>query len=144
MTKIGHDSIFHLAIPVHNLDEAREFYGNTLGCPEGRSSSTWVDFDFQGHQLVAHLKETASRTPQITNDVDKKDIPVPHFGLVLEWGKWHGLKEKLVKASVDFIVAPYIRFSGLPGEQATMFLRDPSGNALEFKSFKDPSKLFAK
>ena len=144
MTKTGDNSIFHLAIPVHDLEEARKFYGTMLGCAEGRSSSTWVDFDFQGHQLVVHLKETDRKTSETANTVDEKNIPVPHFGLVLKWKEWHALKEKLTRYSVNFIVAPHIRFQSLPGEQATMFLRDPSGNAIEFKSFKDPSRLFEK
>jgi uncharacterized protein len=135
-------SPFHLAIPVHNLAAAREFYGLLFGCPEGRSSHEWVDFDFFGHQLVAHLDPT--RKPLHFNSVDGKDVPVPHFGIVLEWHAWHALAEKLRAFGAKFQIEPGIRFQGEVGEQATMFLYDPSGNALEFKAFKDPSKLFAK
>jgi extradiol dioxygenase family protein len=133
---------FHLAIPVHDLAAARRFYGSLFACPEGRSSSEWVDFDFFGHQLVAHLDP--SRQPLHRNEVDGKDVPVPHFGIVLAWDDWHALAERLRAASVRFEIEPGIRFPGQVGEQATMFLFDPSGNALEFKAFKDPSKLFAR
>ena len=133
---------FHLAIPVHDLATAREFYGQRLGCPEGRSSEHWVDFDFFGHQLVAHLD--SDRKPLHFNQVDGKDVPVPHFGVVLEWDQWHAFAERLRVAQVSFVIEPGIRFRGEVGEQATMFLLDPSGNALEFKAFRDPSKLFAK
>ena len=135
-------SPFHLAIPVHDLSAARRFYGELFSCPEGRSSSEWVDFDFFGHQLVAHLDP--DRQPVHFNSVDGKDVPVPHFGIVLEWNAWHALSTRLEKARVHFVIEPGIRFRGEVGEQATMFLLDPSGNALEFKAFKDPSKLFAK
>ena len=135
-------SPFHLAIPVHDLGAARGFYGELFGCPEGRSSSEWVDFDFFGHQLVAHLDPSRQRLH--FNAVDGKDVPVPHFGVVLEWNAWHALAERLRDAAVKFEIEPGIRFAGEVGEQATMFLYDPSGNALEFKAFKDPSKLFAK
>jgi extradiol dioxygenase family protein len=133
---------FHLAIPVHDLGAARGFYGELFGCPEGRSSSQWVDFDFFGHQLVAHLDPSRQRLH--FNAVDGKHVPVPHFGVVLEWNAWHALAERLRGAAVKFEIEPGIRFAGEVGEQATMFLYDPSGNALEFKAFKDPSKLFAK
>jgi extradiol dioxygenase family protein len=133
---------FHLAIPVHDLAAARAFYGGLFDCPEGRSSHEWVDFDFFGHQLVAHLDPM--RRAVHFNDVDGKDVPVPHFGLVLEWNQWHALAGRLRGAGVKFQIEPGIRFAGEVGEQATMFLYDPSGNALEFKAFKDPSKLFAK
>ena len=133
---------FHLAIPVHDLSAARSFYGGTLACDEGRSSKEWVDFDFFGHQLVAHLD--TSRQPLHFNQVDGKDVPVPHFGVVLDWAAWHALAARLRDAGASFIIEPGIRFHGQVGEQATMFLLDPSGNALEFKAFKDPSKLFAK
>jgi uncharacterized protein len=133
---------FHLAIPVHDLSAARGFYGGRLACPEGRSSKEWVDFDFFGHQLVAHLD--ASRQPLHFNPVDGKDVPVPHFGVVLEWDAWHALATRLRNAGVGFAIEPGIRFRGEVGEQATMFLLDPSGNALEFKAFRDPSRLFAK
>jgi extradiol dioxygenase family protein len=133
---------FHLAIPVHDLSAARSFYGGRLACPEGRSSKEWVDFDFFGHQLVVHLD--AGRQPLHSNIVDGKDVPVPHFGVVLDWDAWHVLAARLRNAGVRFVIEPGIRFRGQVGEQATMFLLDPSGNALEFKAFKDPSRLFAK
>lgn len=132
---------FHLAFPVHDLDAARTFYGELLGCIEGRSSETWIDFNFWGHQIVAHLSP-AARTAVIAH-VDGKSVPTPHFGVVLDWQNWHELKDRLKAASQDFVLEPYIRFEGLPGEQATMFIQDPSGNALEFKSFKDMGQLFA-
>lgn len=137
---------FHLAIPVHDLSSAREFYGALFGCPEGRSAHEWVDFDFFGHQLVAHVDPSrqAFSPPAHTNKVDGKDVPVPHFGVVLEWSQWHALAERLQNAGVDFVIEPGIRFPGEVGEQATFFLYDRSGNALEFKAFRDPSRLFAK
>ena len=134
---------FHLAIPVHDLSAARVFYGGLFGCREGRSSEEWVDFDFFGHQLVAHLDP--GKTPQVHhNEVDGHDVPVPHFGVVMEWESWQTLAERLRKMNARFEIEPGIRFAGQVGEQATMFLYDPSGNALEFKAFKDPSRLFAK
>jgi len=137
---------FHLAITVHDLPSAREFYGSLFGCPEGRSSHDWVDFDFFGHQLVAHVDSSrqAFRPSPNTNKVDGKDVPVPHFGVVLEWRQWHALVERLKKAKVDFVIEPCVRFPGEVGEQATFFLYDRSGNALEFKTFRDPCHLFAK
>lgn len=135
---------FHLAVPVSDLAEARRFYGGLLRCPEGRSSAEWVDFDFFGHQLVAHLDHGGPARTPLHNAVDGKDVPVPHFGVVLEWDHWHALAERLRAAGVAFGIAPGIRFQGQVGEQATMFFQDPSGNALEFKSFRDPSQLFAK
>ena len=134
---------FHLAIPVHDLAAARTFYGTLLGCGEGRSSDTWVDFDLYGHQLVAHLSPDA---PGIAtrNAVDGHDVPVPHFGVVLTMTAWQSLAERLRQAGTKFVIEPYIRFQGQPGEQATMFLLDPSGNALEFKAFADMGQLFAK
>lgn len=134
---------FHLAFPVHDLAAARRFYGELLGCPEGRSSSSWVDFDFYGHQIVAHLApdEVGHRN---TSAVDGDAVPVRHFGAVLEIGAWQALADKLTRAGVRFIVEPHVRFQGEVGEQSTMFFLDPSGNALEFKAFKDPSRLFAK
>ena len=134
---------FHLAFPVRDLAEARAFYGGLLGCPEGRSSDGWIDFDFHGHQIVAHLapEEVGHRS---TSSVDGHDVPVPHFGVVLEWDAFHALADRLREGGVKFAIEPYIRFQGLPGEQATMFFYDPSGNALEFKSFKDFGQLFAK
>ncbi|MEP7313606.1 MAG: VOC family protein [Pseudomonadota bacterium] len=134
---------FHLAVPVHDIALARAFYGDTLGCPEGRSAAEWVDFNFFGHQLVTHL--AAGTTPaQHSNPVDGQEVPVPHFGVVLQWSDWHVLAERLRAADVTFQIEPGIRFAGQVGEQATMFLYDPSGNALEFKTFRDPSRLFAK
>jgi extradiol dioxygenase family protein len=135
---------FHLAIPVTDLAEARNFYGDLLGCPEGRSSPEWVDFDLFGHQLVAHLDHSGSARKPIHNAVDGKDVPVPHFGVVLEWDRWHLLADKLKHAGVRFGIEPGIRFQGQVGEQATMFFQDPSGNALEFKAFRDLSQLFAR
>jgi uncharacterized protein len=135
-------SPFHLAIPVHDLAAARRFYGELFHCNEGRSSHEWVDFDFFGHQLVAHLDPT--KRALHFNEVDGKDVPVPHFGVVLEWNDWHALAERLRAGGAQFVLEPGIRFKGEVGEQATLFLYDPSGNALEFKAFKDPSRLFAK
>ena len=136
---------FHLAFPVKDLPAARSFYGELLGCREGRSDERWVDYDFFGHQLVAHLVDVdADRgTPPDSNPVDGHDVPVPHFGVVLSWEAWHSLADRLRAGDVKFIIEPCIRFEGLPGEQATMFLLDPSGNALEFKAFQDMSQLFA-
>jgi extradiol dioxygenase family protein len=132
---------FHLAFPVGDLASTRAFYGGVLGCPEGRSAERWVDFDLFGHQLSAHLRGDAG--PVTTNEVDGDAVPVPHFGVVLAWDDFHALADRLQKAAVDFILEPRIRFKGQVGEQATMFLRDPSGNALEFKAFRDPARLFA-
>ena len=136
-------SPFHLAIPVHDLAAARAFYGGLFGCPEGRSSLEWVDFDLFGHQLVAHLDRSRRAHVQATNAVDGHDVPVPHFGVVLSWQAWHDLAERLRRAGQQFVIDPGIRFPGQVGEQATFFLYDPSGNALEFKAFQDPSQLFA-
>lgn len=133
---------FHLAFPVNDLKEAHEFYVDVLGCTTGRTSDTWIDFNFWGHQVVAHL--TSEPNPlAITNQVDGKHVPAPHFGVVLEWNAWHELRDRLVAAKLEFVIEPYIRFAGLPGEQATLFILDPSGNALEFKSFKDLGQMFA-
>ncbi|MEE2972489.1 MAG: VOC family protein [Planctomycetota bacterium] len=135
---------FHLAFPVHDLEASRRFYGDLLGCREGRSSDRWIDYDFFGHQLVAHrVDEHPSRGPNDSNAVDGHEVPVPHFGAVLSWDVWHELAGRLQAAGVEFVIEPYLRFEGLPGEQATMFLLDPSGNAIEFKAFKDPTMLFA-
>jgi extradiol dioxygenase family protein len=134
---------FHLAFPVDNLAAARAFYGGVLGCPEGRSADHWIDFDFHGHHIVAHLApDTASQ--RLTNPVDGEDVPVPHFGLVLTMEAWKALAERLEAAKVKFVIPPTVRFQGEPGEQATMFLLDPAGNALEFKAMADPANLFAK
>ncbi len=135
---------FHLAIPVHNLNECRVFYRDVLGCEEGRSSDHWVDFNFFGHQLVIHYKPKEETQGLHTNPVDGKDVPVPHFGVVLPWDTFNTLAEHLKSKNIEFVIAPYVRFEGLIGEQATMFFYDPSGNALEFKAFKDMSQLFAK
>jgi len=134
---------FHLAIPVHDLKAAREFYGEILGCPEGRSSDTWVDFDLYGHQLVAHLSPEPPKL-KTHNPVDGHDVPVPHFGVVLTMENWQSLANKLRQANMTFVIEPHIRFPGQVGEQATMFLLDPSGNAIEFKAFADMGQLFAK
>jgi uncharacterized protein len=134
---------FHLAFPVRDLGEARAFYGNLLGCPEGRSSADWVDFDFFGHQIVAHLSADAV-ADKAHNDVDGDAVPVRHFGVILSMDDWRKLADRLSHAKVPFVIAPDIRFAGLPGEQATFFVSDPSGNALEFKAFNDDSRIFAK
>ena len=134
---------FHLAFPVRSLAEARAFYGDLLGCPEGRSADDWVDFDLMGHQIVAHLAP-AERQPAATNAVDGEAVPVRHFGLILAPEAWRALAERLQDAGADFIVAPQTRFAGGPGEQSTLFVRDPSGNALEFKAFADDSMIFAR
>ena len=133
---------FHLAFPVHDLEAARNFYGALLGCPEGRSSDEWVDFDFFGHQIVAHLSPSDCAGAG-TSGVDGKAVPVRHFGLVLDMAEWHALAERL-DGQVDFLIEPYVRFSGEAGEQATMFFTDPSGNAIELKAFADIGQLFAK
>jgi extradiol dioxygenase family protein len=134
---------FHLAIPVNNVEINRKFYRDILGCSEGRSSDHWVDFDFFGHQLVIHLKEAAADKSH-SNPVDGKDVPIPHFGVVLEMEDFESLGKKLKSKGITFIIEPYIRFKGEVGEQATMFFKDPSGNALEFKAFKNLDQLFAK
>ena len=134
---------FHLAFPVSSLASARAFYGGLLGCPEGRSSEHWVDFDFHGHQIVAHLAPEEARAVA-AHDVDGDAVPVRHFGLVLSMDAWQALADRLRAAGTRFVVEPHIRFRGQPGEQATMFLLDPCGNALEFKAFADPARLFAK
>ena len=133
---------FHLAIPVHSLSAARGFYGDLFGCPEGRSSDEWVDFDFYGHQIVAHLAPEAA--PAVSNAVDGHDVPVPHFGIVLEMADWQALADRLTAAGTEFVIEPYVRFKGQAGEQATMFFRDPSGNAIEIKAFADLGQLFAR
>jgi uncharacterized protein len=133
---------FHLAIPVDDLGRARAFYGDVLGLAEGRSADAWVDWNFHGHQVVTHLVP-ASAAPSGANPVDGHDVPVPHFGLILSVGEFHALADRLRAAAVRFVIEPYVRFAGEPGEQWTMFLRDPAGNALEFKAFEDESQLFA-
>ena len=128
---------FHLAIPVGDLTSARAFYGGLLGCSEGRSSTSWIDFNFYGHQLVCHLDNSRVGRPPLHNPVDGHAVPVPHFGVVLEMDAWHALVERLTQQNTPFIIEPYVRFAGQPGEQATLFIQDPSGNALEFKAFKN-------
>lgn len=137
---------FHLAIPVTNLQKARKFYAETLACEEGRTSETWVDFNFFGHQLVIHYKSVAETRANgiFHNRVDGHDILVPHFGVVLNWDDWESLERRLRSADVEFVIKPYLRFKGQVGEQATMFLLDPSGNVLEFKAFRNMDQLFAK
>ena len=131
---------FHLAIPVTSIELAKEFYGSKLGFAEGRSDEHWIDYNFFGHQLVCHIGESSS----FSNEVDGKDVPVPHFGIVLEWEQFDVFSEKLMSSDIKFIIEPYLRFKGLPGEQKTMFFKDPFGNALEFKSFKHDSDIFNK
>ena len=134
---------FHLAFPVHDLAAARSFYGGVLGCTEGRSADRWVDFDLHGHQIVAHQIPDA-RSIAGRNPVDGDGVPVPHFGLILEWSDWEALAQRLKERGTAFVIEPRIRFEGQPGEQATMFLMDPSGNALEFKAFRDDDQVFAR
>lgn len=136
-------SPFHLAFPVHDLALARQFYGQVLGCPEGRSAEDWVDFNFYGHQIVAHLAPDQTGPAQ-RNAVDGHGVPVRHFGIVLPMAEWEALAERLRAAGIKFIIEPYVRFQGQPGEQATMFFLDPSGNAVEIKAFADIARLFAK
>lgn len=134
---------FHIAFPVDDLEAARHFYGTVLGCPEGRSAARWIDFDLFGHQIVAHFKPKVSNE-NYANPVDGHDVPVPHFGVVLTMARWREFAVRLKSQGVKFVIEPYIRFQGEVGEQATMFLLDPAGNALEFKGFDDFSSLFAK
>ena len=135
---------FHLAFPVHDLGEARRFYGGVLGCPEGRSSDRWVDFDLHGHQIVAHLVPGTGQEGDARTDVDGHGVPVRHFGLLLDRTAWDALARRLELARVPFVVEPHVRFAGQPGEQATFFVRDPSGNALEMKAFRDEAQVFAR
>lgn len=133
---------FHLAFPVKDIESTRVFFGDLLGCEIGRSTDKWIDFNFFGHQLSAHVKPEELAQAN-TNAVDGKNVPVRHFGAILEWNQWHELADKLTQHGIEFVIEPYIRFKGEVGEQATMFFLDPSGNALEFKSFKDTSQIFA-
>lgn len=142
-TNPGLLSPFHVAFPVHDLAQARAFYGGTLGCPEGRSSQEWIDFNFYGHQIVAHLAPGETREAQ-RNTVDDHGVPVRHFGIVLPMAEWQALAGRLQATGVRFLIEPYVRFKGQPGEQATMFFLDPSGNALEIKAFSDITRLFAR
>ena len=143
MTQI---SPFHLAIPVHDIAEARSFYGGLLACKEGRSDHNWIDFDFYGHQLVVHHDPNMKPRKQAShhNPVDSHNVPIPHFGVVLEWTAWEALGARLKAAGVEFVIEPSVRFAGQIGEQGTMFFYDPSGNALEFKGFRNMDRLFAK
>lgn len=134
---------FHLAFPVNDLAAARKFYGDVLGCEEGRSSPEWIDFDLFGHQIVAHL-QPAALGDKASSAVDGHEVPIPHFGLIMDMASWEKLAERLKKAGTTFVIEPYVRFAGLTGEQATMFVRDPAGNALEFKAFRDMGQIFAK
>lgn len=134
---------FHLAIAVDDLQAARTFYTEVLGCATGRSAERWIDFDLYGHQLVCHAVAGLLQPEKPTNNVDGEAVPVPHFGVVLSWDDWHSLAERLTAAGVHFLIEPSIRFKGMAGEQATMFFSDPSGNLLEFKAFQDPGQLFA-
>lgn len=131
---------FHLAIPVDNIDLAREFYGTKLGFKEGRSDTNWVDYNFFGHQLVCHIGESKT----FSNEVDGKDVPIPHYGILLEWEEFDKFSENIKTKGIDFMIEPYLRFEGLLGEQKTMFFKDPFENALEFKSFKNDSQIFIK
>jgi extradiol dioxygenase family protein len=136
---------FHVAVPAYNLEEAGKFYREVLGCSEGRTDELWTDFNLYGHQFVIHYKPRPKNVDEHhTNPVDGHDVPVPHFGVVLEWHEFEKLEVRLKARGIKFVIEPYIRFKGLPGEQATMFFLDPSGNALEFKAFKDIGQLFAK
>lgn len=143
MTESAPSAVFHLAFPVDDLAIARAFYLGVLGCSEGRSSATWVDFDFFGHQISAHLR-LGGATRAATNTVESKEIPVPHFGLVLGYSEWQRLVDRLRELNVQFLIEPFIRFPGKTGEQASFFIQDPSGNALEFKAFHDSDMLFAR
>jgi extradiol dioxygenase family protein len=134
---------FHIAFPVHDLGAARAFYGSVMGCTEGRSSPSWIDFDLYGHQIVAHLDPAKSARAPIRSDVDGHDVPVPHFGVILDRSDWDALARRLTAAGTCFVIAPHVRFAGEVGEQATMFFLDPSGNALEFKSFASDDMIFA-
>lgn len=135
--------LFHLAFPVADLDDTLTFYRDVLGCGTGRSSDKWIDFDFWGHQVVAHLSPSEAGKSS-SNEVDGHAVPARHFGLILEWEEWEALAERLKEHNVEFIIKPYVRFEGKPGEQATMFFTDPGGNALEFKAFRNRDQIFAK
>jgi len=131
---------FHLAIPVSSIDQAKDFYGDKLGFEQGRSDEHWVDYNFFGHQLVCHIGDSVTAS----NEVDGKDVPIPHFGIVLEWNQFDIFANNLKEQAIKFIIEPYLRFEGLPGEQKTMFFKDPFGNALEFKSFRNDNEIFNK
>lgn len=136
-------SPFHLAAPIRDMEETRTFYTKVMGCKVGREAESWIDLDFFGHQVSFHVKPEGLCGPEPTNPVDGKEVPVRHFGVILPWQDWQDLSKRLIAAKTDFVIDPYIRFKGETGEQATMFFKDPNGHALEFKSFKDPSQLFA-
>ncbi len=144
---MGKLSPFHVAVPAYDLEESRKFYREVLGCGEGRSDTRWTDFNLYGHQFVIHLKPRPAGEEMhhvnYVNPVDGHDVPIPHYGVVLEWDEWHELEKRLKQHNTQFVIEPYIRFKGQPGEQATMFFLDPAGNALEFKSFQDINQLFA-
>ena len=142
-TRTEAETMFHLAFPVHDLAAARDFYGGVLGCPEGRSSAHWIDFDLFGHQVVAHLAPARAGV-ESSNPVDNRDVPVPHFGAIVSPAQFEELAARVKGAGVNFVIEPYVRFKGEPGEQSTMFFLDPSGNALEFKAFADRSRVFEK
>ncbi len=131
---------FHHAFPVTDLEATRRFYCETLGCEQGRSAERWIDFDFYGHQISAHLVE--QMPADASNEVDGKRVPVRHFGLILDWDEWHRLRDRLLAQDIDFLIEPHIRFAGQSGEQATLFINDPSGNGLEFKAFRNPQSIF--
>ncbi|WP_150005482.1 VOC family protein [Iodidimonas muriae] len=137
------DTPFHLAFPVHDLEKAEQFYGQLLGCVIGRRSLLWIDFDFFGHQITAHLRPEECQQPA-SNAVDGDAVPVRHFGAILPWDRWQALADRLQAEEISFLLAPKIRFKGKPGEQGTFFIRDPSGNALEFKTFKNKAQIFAR
>ncbi len=143
-TNSDHRPRFHLAFPVTDLEAARAFYGDVLGCKTGRESDRWIDFDFFGHQLVAHLVEPQDHPSVVTNAVDGKAVPASHFGVILEWGQYQQFVINLEQKGVEFVIEPYVRFEGRQGEQATLFVRDPSNNYLEFKAFRDIEMLFDK
>lgn len=134
---------FHLAAPIRDKDTVRDFYVRVLGCGVGREADSWIDLNFFGHQVSFHVKPEGLKGQEVTNPVDGKDVPVRHFGAILEWEEWHALADRLRSNHMEFVIEPYIRFEGETGEQATMFFMDPSGHALEFKSFKDPNQIFA-
>lgn len=133
---------FHLAFPVRDIESTRQFYAETLGCRVGRVATRWIDFDFFGHQISAHVVDEGGETIP-GNEVEGKQVPVRHFGVILDWNDWQQLAERLKESGIDFIIEPHVRFAGKPGEQATLFLCDPSGNALEFKTFRDETQIFA-
>tara|TARA_A100001037_G_scaffold12622_1_gene11803 strand:- start:2091 stop:2516 length:426 start_codon:yes stop_codon:yes gene_type:complete len=135
--------LFHLAFPVYNLDQTKDFYTKVLDCKIGRKSNKWIDFNFYGHQITAHLTKNVNTENKINNEVDGKNVPIRHFGLIMDWRDWHNIKDKLIFNDIEFIIEPYIRFQGEVGEQATLFFSDPSFNYIELKSFKNKEMVFA-